>query len=194
MFKFAYAALALLVFFIAGAVLSLIFRLDWSIINSILHDKEILFALKLSISTSFLSLMLAAFIGIPAAWLMSHKSFPGKRFIDIMLDIPMVTPPLVVGIGLLMLLGQSGIVGKTAPFIADRLFSPQGVVIAQTYVASSILVRSAASAFISIDRKYIHSAYNLGLTPSKAFFLVEIPLVWRNLAGGGILAFARCLG
>ena len=101
---------------------------------------------------------------------------------------------MVVGIGLLLLFGAQEPFSGMFPDIPARLFSPLGVIIAQTYVASSILTRSAVSAFISMDRRYLHTAYNLGLGPLKTFILVEIPLCWRQLMGGCILALARALG
>jgi molybdate transport system permease protein len=101
---------------------------------------------------------------------------------------------LVTGMGLLLLLGQQGIAGKFAPRLSVMLFSPLGVIIAQTYVALSVFTRSAVSAFMSIDTNYVDTAHNLGLGPAQAFFFVEIPLVWKSLLGGCILSFSRAIG
>ncbi|GHT85385.1 molybdenum ABC transporter permease subunit [Spirochaetia bacterium] len=192
MARWSYIAVACLLFFVIGSASSLAARLDWQTIRSVLSEREVRFALGLSVCTSLTSLTLAVCIGIPAAWAIVHGNLPCKGLFNLLLDIPMVTPPLVVGLGLLLLLGQSGIFGRS--FISERLFSPAGVIIAQTYVASAIFTRSAISAFMSIDRNYIDAAHNLGLRPGGTLFLVEVPLVWRPLLGGAILAASRAIG
>ncbi|WP_025120351.1 MULTISPECIES: ABC transporter permease [unclassified Serratia (in: enterobacteria)] len=194
MAKLALLPLAMLLFLIVGSLFSLFTQLSFSHFVQLLSDSEIQFALVLSVTTALISLSLACLISLPAAWAMARLSVPGKRAINILLDLPMVMPPLVVGIGLLLLLGREGPVGQIAPMISQWLFSPFGIVIAQTYVASSILTRSAYAAFTSISPAYVHTAYNLGLTPLKTFCLVEIPLVWRSLLSGGVLAMSRALG
>lgn len=194
MARLAFLPLGLLLAAILGSLLSLLAELDWCIVSGVLEDEEVLFAVRMSVLCSLCSLCLAAFIAVPAAWALARHSFPGRRLLDLLLDLPMVTPPLVVGMGLLLFLGAKGPFSGVFPELAGKLFSPLGVIIAQTYVASSIMVRSAVSAFISIDKNYVDAAYNLGLTPGKALFLVEIPMCWRPLSGGCILALARSLG
>ncbi len=194
MAKLAFIPLALLLATIFGSLGSLLARLDWLTITNILGDPEILFAVRMSTLTSLASLALAAGISVPAAWALARHNFAGKRWLNLALDLPLVMPPLVVGIGLLLLLGRQGLVGGLFPSFAASLFSPLGVVIAQTYVASSILTRSAVSAFASVDINYVDTAYNLGLSPLKTLFLVEVPLCWRPLVGGCILALSRSLG
>jgi len=192
--KAAAAAIVLLVFFTAGSALSLIFQLDLPTLVRVLSQKEIRFAIGLSLCTSLCSLALSVIIGIPAAHLLAFGKPPLKPLINLLLDLPVVMPPLVTGIGLLLLLGGQGLLGKFGPNAAAALFSPLGVVIAQTYVASAIFVRSAVSAFLSADINYIHTAHNLGLSPAKTLLFVEIPLIWKPLTGGCILAFSRAIG
>jgi molybdate transport system permease protein len=194
MTRLALLPLAILIFFIVGSLVSLIAQIDGQTLLSLLAEPEIHFAVTLSVTTALLSLLLALLIGIPAAWSMSRLDFPGKRAVDLLLDLPMVTPPLIVGIGLLLLLGREGTVGQFFPTLAQSLFSPIGVVIAQTYVASAIIVRSASAAFKSIDPAYVNTAFNLGLTPFRTLILIEIPLIWRALVSGCVLALARALG
>lgn len=194
MAKLALLPLAILVIFIIGSLASLIMQIDGAMLLALISEPEIHFAIKLSLLTSLISLCLALIIGIPAAWAMSRIHFPAKRFIDLILDLPMVTPPLVVGIGLLLLLGREGLVGSFVPTLANMLFSPVGIVIAQTYVASAIITRSASAAFKSLDPAYLTTAFNLGLSPLKTLILIEIPLIWRMLLSGCVLALARALG
>lgn len=194
MHRLAVVPLCLLLALILGSLVSLLSKVDGGILSAILTDKEIRFAVMMSCGTSLVSLALSAAIALPAAWAIARFDFKGKRIINLLLDLPMVTPPLVAGMGLLLLLGSQGPFSDVAPWLSARLFSPLGIIIAQTYVASSILARSAVSSFISVDLNYVHTAYNLGLRPFAAFLLVEIPLCWRQLVGGCVLALARCLG
>ncbi|MDR0525463.1 MAG: ABC transporter permease [Spirochaetaceae bacterium] len=192
--KPAYIGLAILLFLFAGTAFSLIFRLEPALIVKVLSQKEIRFALSLSLATSLCSLFLAVIIGLPASWAIVFGKPPFRSCINILLDLPSVMPPLAAGIGLLLLFGHQGIFGKIDPRITVKLFSPLGVIIAQTYLALSIFTRSGVSALMSIDPNYIDAAHNLGLSPGQVFFLVEIPLIWKPLLGGCILAFSRAIG
>lgn len=198
MAKTALIPLGLLLAVVLGSIAALLARLDAATVAGILTDPEIRFAIVMSMGTAVTSLLLAVCIAVPAAWALTRGAIPGgllpHRLANLALDLPMVTPPLVTGMGLLLLLGQTGPVGAVFPAFARSLFSPLGVVIAQTYVACAILVRSAASALSAVDREYVHAAHGLGLSPWKAFVLVEIPLCWRPLTGGCILALSRALG
>ena len=189
-----FAPLCLLLMLVVGSLLSLVFELDLATLMQVLQEPELHFAIAMSVGTALLSLLLALLLGIPAAWVMARTAFRGKGIIDALLDIPLVTPPLIVGIGLLLLLGQRGPLNGIFPQLSALLFSPLGVIIAQTYVASAIVVRAASAAFSSLDPAFIATAHNLGLTPVRTLLLVEIPLCWPSLLSGGVLALARALG
>lgn len=194
MAKLMLCPLLILLFLIIGSVVSLFLQIDLQTITTLIYDPEIHFALLLSLGTASISLILALGISIPAAWSMVRIPFKGKKWLNLCLDLPMVMPPLVAGIGLLLLLGQAGPFSGLFPNFARLLFSPLGVIIAQTYVASAIIVRNTSAAFASIEKGYIQVAYNLGLTPIKTFILIEIPLVWRVILSSCVLALARALG
>ncbi|WP_145574667.1 ABC transporter permease [Yersinia alsatica] len=194
MVKLTLVPLGLLLSLVIGSLCALIFQLDFPVLLSVLKDPELHFALFLSLATAFVSLLLSLIIGIPAAWAMARIQFSGKYIANILLDLPLVTPPLVVGIGLLLLLGHQGPLSGILPQLTSMLFSPIGVVIAQTYVASAIIFRTANAAFLAIDPAYISTGQNLGLTPLQTLCLVEIPLCWQALLSGAILALARALG
>lgn len=194
MTKLALLPLVLLLTLVLGSLCALVWQLDFAVLLNVLQNKELHFALGLSVSTAFISLLLSLLIAVPASWGMKHISFRGKRIVEILLDLPLVTPPLVIGMGLLLLLGRQGPFGSIFPQMTVYLFSPIGVVIAQTYVASAIVLRAAHGAFASIDPAYVSTAQNLGLTPWKTLLLVEIPLCWQPLLSGAVLAFARALG
>lgn len=137
--KLALFPLTLLLFVVVGSVLSLIAQLDSHFFRIVLTDPELHFALMMSLGTSLLSLFLALCIAIPAAWVMSQMRLPFQKWIDTILDLPMVLPPLVTGLSLLLLFNSQGIMNQLVPFISQWIFSPIGIIIAQTYIASSII-------------------------------------------------------
>ncbi|WP_412779029.1 ABC transporter permease [Morganella psychrotolerans] len=192
--KWALLPLLLLLTLIVGSLMALLFQVTPSLLGQLFTEPEFHFAVMMSLATSLTSLVLAFLIAVPAAWVMVRGNFPGKRIADALLDIPLVTPPLVIGIGLLLLLGSQGPLSGLFPQLSRWLFSPVGVIIAQTYVACAVLYRASQGAFSSVDPAYVRTAMNLGLTPGKTLLLVEIPLCLQSLLSGGILAYSRALG
>lgn len=187
--------LTLAVLLVAGAVGGLLAHLAPTNLREALTERETLFALEMSIRTSLISLALALLIGIPAAHLLTRASFPGKALIETVLDIPLVTLPLVAGVGLLFMLGHgSPLVQLLSRLGIEVLFTQTGIILAQTYVALSMVIRSARAAFSEVDEDYPRMAATLGLTPGRALLLVEIPMAGKGLATAAILGWARALG
>ncbi|MDO6680705.1 MULTISPECIES: ABC transporter permease [unclassified Oceanobacter] len=187
--------LVLMALVIIGVVGALVSYLSPGDLQSALLSEETLFAVGMSLQTSLLSLALALLLAVPAAHCLARQAFPGKAMVETLLDLPMVTPPLVAGVGLLFLLGYQSPVGAAlAAAGINLLFSPAGIVLAQTYVAASIIVRTARAAFASVDQDYARMAWTLGLSPGWAFLLVEIPMAARGLVTAAVLGWARALG
>ncbi|CCG08513.1 Molybdate ABC transporter, permease protein [Pararhodospirillum photometricum DSM 122] len=160
-----------------------------------MQERETLFAAGLSLKTSLTALGLALLFGVPAAYVLARHAFPGKALIEGLLDLPMVTPPLIAGMGLLFLLGRDAPVGG---LLADAglavLFSPAGIIVAQAYVALSVLVRGARAAFEAVDPEVAGVAATLGLSPGWVFLLIEVPMAGRGLVSAAVLGWARALG
>ncbi|MGC6408450.1 ABC transporter permease [Bisgaard Taxon 45] len=192
--KLALFPLMLLCLVVIGSVLALISQLNFSFFLLVLTDPELHFALGMSLGTSLLSLLLAIFIAIPSAWVMSQVRLPLQKLIDTFLDLPMVLPPLVTGLSLLLLFNSQGILSQLIPLISQWIFSPLGIIVAQTYIASSILLRNARGSFSALDPGYRLAAYNLGLSPLQTLFKVELPMCWKPLLCGAILAWSRAMG
>jgi molybdate transport system permease protein len=191
----AWGALAVITLTIVGALGALVGRLPLEVLVQSLGEEETLFALGLSLRTSLVALAVALGLGVPAAWLLARVAFPGKVLVETVLDLPMVTPPLVAGMGLLFLLGRDGpVVGVLGPLDLGLLFSPAGVVLAQAYIATSVVVRGAKAAFQGVNQDYAGQAATLGLSPGWVFLLVEVPLAGRGLLAAAILGWARALG
>ena len=187
--------LLLIALTVAGVVGSLLTYLTPSVLLDTLLLEETRFALQMTLETSLVSLLIALILGIPAAYLLARRDFPGKLLLETLLDIPLVTPPLVAGVGLLFLVGHNGVIGRHLDAMGIHLlFSPAGIVLAQSYVAVSIIVRTSQTAFREIDIDYTHMAWTLGLTPGWTFLLVELPMAARGIATAAVLGWARAIG
>ncbi|WP_138469361.1 ABC transporter permease [Poseidonocella sp. HB161398] len=190
-----WAPLLLLCGVILGAIGALALELPRTALAEALGSPETLFALGFSLRTSLAALGLALLLSLPAAHLLARRRFPGRAAVETLLDLPMVTPPLVAGIGLLFLLRRDGLPGSLlAQAGIELLFSPAGVVLAQTYIAASVLVRAARAAFGAVDPGYAETAATLGLPPVWVFLLVEVPMAGRALLAAAILGWSRALG
>jgi molybdate transport system permease protein len=191
----AWGSLILMAATILGALWALISHLPLDALLDALGQDETLFALRLSLYTSLIALALALLLGTLTGYLLARQPFPGKAVVETLLDLPMVTPPLVAGMGLLFLLGREAPIGSLITEAGSNvLFSPAGVILAQTYVAASIIARSARAAFQAVDPDYAAVGATLGLTPTWAFLLVEIPMAGRGLLSAAVLGWARALG
>ncbi len=153
-------------------------------------------ALRLSLVTSAISLLLTLLGGTPTAWLLARRSFRGRQVIDTLVDLPMVLPPAVAGVALLMAFGRRGVLG---PWLDDTFglqlpFTTAAVVIAQTFVACPFYIRAARAGFESIDRELERVAATLGAGGARTFVSVTVPLALPALLSGAVMAWARALG
>jgi molybdate transport system permease protein len=134
--------------------------------------------------------------GIAVAWVLSRRGWRGRAVLETLVTLPLVLPPTAVGLALLLLFGRQGPLGRPLYeyFGLDIAFTWRGVVLASAVVAFPLLVRSARSAFEEVDPRLPAVARTLGRGPVRAFFEVELPLAWRGVLAGMVLAFARALG
>jgi molybdate transport system permease protein len=186
--------LILTILFMAGVLAALIFHVPPGEISRAVSSAETLFALRLSLTTSLLAVSGSILLGVPAAYLLARRNFFGKAAIDMLLDVPLVMTPLVAGVGLLFLFGEQWLGGALADLGLRLIFTPQGAVAAQIFIATPILTRSCRAAFEAIDRRYELAGQTLGLSPFQGFFLITLPMARQGLLSGTILAWARALG
>jgi molybdate transport system permease protein len=130
--------------------------------------------------------------GVAAAWGLARWRGPGKELVETALSLPLVLPPTAVGLLLLDLAGRHGPLGRLAG--GDLLFTWRAVVLAGAVMSFPLLVRSARTAFEEVDPRLLGLARTLGHGPLAVFARVTLPLAWRGLAAGILLAFSRALG
>lgn len=154
----------------------------------------VLDALRLSAITSTVTLAAAILFGTPVAYLLARRDFPGKMFVDLLLDLPIVLPPTVAGVALLVALGRRGTVGAWLDDAGlDIAFTTTAVVLAQLFVSAPFYIRTAKAGFESIEPMYEGVASTLGASPLRTFISVTLPLAWPSLIAGAILCWARAL-
>ncbi len=161
-----------------------------------LGDPVVRESLRLSLVTTGITLGVTIIFGTPTAYLLGRHEFRGKAAVSTLIDLPMVLPPAVAGIALLMAFGRRGVLG---PALSDYLgielpFTLAAVVIAQTFVAMPLYVRSARSGFEAIDDEYMQIAATMGLSRPAVFRAVTLPLALPALVSGAVLTWARALG
>lgn len=151
--------------------------------------------LWISLKTAFLTTIITSIIGIFISYKMANYKGRGRGLIDGVFTLPLILPPTVIGFFLLLICGKNGFVGKIfMSFNKNIIFSWSATVIAATVVAFPMMYRTCRSAFEQIDKNMISAARTLGLSETKIFFKIAIPLAWPGIIGGLVLSFARALG
>jgi molybdate transport system permease protein len=157
-----------------------------------LGDEESLDALRLSLECSAIALAIIVLVGTPAAYLLATRRFRGRAAVVTLVEIPLVLPPAVAGIGLLAALGPHGLLGAA---VGDRLvLQTAGVVVALTFVAAPYHLRQAQAAFEALDRTWLDASRTLGASEARTFARIAIPAAASGLAAGIALAWGRALG
>jgi molybdate transport system permease protein len=186
--------LILMTLFLAGAPLALLFHLSPEEVFRAVSSAETLFALRLTLTTSFLAVSVSLLMGLPAAYLLARRKFAGKAVIETLLDLPLVMTPLIAGVGLLFLFGDQWLGPALTRLGMELIFTPWGAVAAQTFIAAPILTRSCKAAFEAVDPRYESAGQTLGLSPFRVFCMITLPLARPGILSGTILAWARALG
>ena len=134
-------------------------------------------------------------LGVAVAFGLSRWRSPARELVDSLLTLPLVMPPTVLGYYLLVLLGRRGVIGAWLDkFDIQLVFTWQGAVIASAVVAFPLVLKSARTAFETVDPQFERAARTLGISETAVFFRVTLPLAARGILAGALLAFARALG
>jgi molybdate transport system permease protein len=158
-----------------------------------IRDQDVLHAVWLSIWTSTVSAIIAMGISIPSGYLLSHRRSRGMRFIDAIIDIPIVLPPLLFGISLLVLF-QRTFLGASLRAIGLKFYhEPSGIVLVQVLIAAAYGIRMLKGAFDSLDPRLAAVARTLGCTRFRAFLTVVLPSIRNSIIAALVMIWARAL-
>jgi molybdate transport system permease protein len=148
-----------------------------------------------SVGVAGVATLLILVPGVAAAYALARWEGPGKGLVETVLSLPMVLPPTAVGLVLLELLARNGPLGRVLDAVGvEVVFTPKAVVLASAVMAFPLLVRSARTGFEEVDPRLVAVARTLGDSRWRAFFRVTLPLAWRGVVVGALLAFSRALG
>jgi molybdate transport system permease protein len=160
-----------------------------------LGTKVVQDALRISIEVNALALLLLLVVGTPASYFLATRRFPGRAIVITILELPLVLPPAVAGIGLLVAFLPDGPIGRLLhPLGYDVVFRESAVVISVLFVGSPFYLRAAIAAFQELDDDLLAAARTLGANPRRVFLRIAIPLAMPGLGAGAALAFARGVG
>jgi molybdate transport system permease protein len=189
------AALAVALCFLTLPVVAIFVNVSPSRLVSSLDDPGALEALRLSLETTAVALVIIVVVGTPAAWVLATRSFRGRAALVTLIELPLVLPPAVAGIALLAALGPAGLLGPTLDGLGIELvFATAGVVVALVFVASPFYMRQAQAAFAALDPALLDASRTLGASDARTFARVAVPGALPGLVTGAALAWGRALG
>jgi len=157
-----------------------------------LLDEEVYSSVLLTVYAAVIATLVGLFLGVPLAYLLARHEFWGKRFLEGLIDVPIVIPHSAAGVALLFVFGSNFLAGEIFHTIGISFFnSVAGVVIAMMFVSIPFLIDSAKEGFKAVDVRLEKVARTLGASPWRSFFGVSLPLAWRSIFAGSVMMWAR---
>ena len=157
-------------------------------------DPTVINSIVLSMGTALAATIIAAMLGIPLAYVMARREFFGKKFIQGLIDLPIVIPHTVAGIALLTVFGAHGMIGEPlAVFNIRFVDAVPGIIVAMLFLSAPFLVNSAREGFEAVDPRLENMARSLGTTRWGAFSRVAMPLCYSHILTGAVMTWARAI-
>lgn len=179
---------------IAGLMLQA-FRLSAADYHRVLTTPETLSAFRLSFGQAFLAAVFNTLTGVPLAWVLSRYRFPGRRFLDVWIDLPFALPTAVAGIALCGLYGPHGLFGSALLSFGIKVaYTPLGIFAAMCFVGVPFVVRTVQPALLNLDLSQEEAAACLGATRWYTLRRVVLPELMPSILAGFSMAFARGIG
>ena len=187
--------LALIVLIPLSAVFLKTSTMDWAAFWETVTSERVVASYRLSFGASFIAALINVVFGGIVAWVLVRYQFPGKRFVDALVDLPFALPTAVAGITLTSLYAHNGWIGQyLAEWGIKVAFSPLGVVVALTFIGLPFVVRTVQPVLEEAERELEEAAASLGASPLQTFIRVVLPSITPALLTGFALAFARATG
>jgi len=187
--------LSLIVLIPLSAVFIRSFGLGWSHFWEVVMTPRVLASLRLSFGASLIAALINAVFGLLVAWVLVRYTFPFKRLIDAMVDLPFALPTAVAGIALTALYAPNGWIGAwLKPLGVKVAFTPAGIVVALVFIGLPFVVRTLQPVLDDLDQEVEQAAATLGASGAQVFARVILPALWPAQLTGFALAFARAVG
>jgi sulfate transport system permease protein len=163
----------------------------WAVVST----PRVVASYKLTFGASFLAALINAVFGLLTAWVLVRYTFPGKKIIDALVDLPFALPTAVAGIALTAVYSNNGWIGSwLEPHGIKVAFTPLGVVVALTFIGLPFVVRTVQPVLEDLEAETEEAAASLGANRWQTFYKIIFPAVWPALLTGFALAFARAIG
>ena len=187
------SSVAIFVFGVSALLIADALYIDSAAVGEVLRSSDIRAAIWLSIWSSTVTTAISLVFAVPMGYALSRYRFPGRMLADIMVDLPIVFPPLIMGLSLLVFF-------RTAPGLwienmgLEFVYHRNGIILAQFFVAASFGIRTIKTTFDDIDPRQEHVALTLGCTRGEAFRRVALPNARGGIIAGATLTWARAFG
>jgi sulfate transport system permease protein len=169
--------------------------LGWGHFWEVVSAPRVVASLRLSFGASLIAALINVIFGLIVAWVLVRHTFPFKRLVDAMVDLPFALPTAVAGIALTALYAPKGWLGRwLGAFGVHVAFTPLGIVVALTFIGLPFVVRTLQPVLEDLDQEVEQAAATLGASAAQAFVRVILPALWPALLTGFALAFARAVG
>lgn len=180
---------------VALPLLALVLGSSWDDVFSALTDSEVLSAIGVSLTCAAAAVIVGLVFAVPAGYVLAHRSIPGSRILQAILDLPVVVPHPIIGIGLLLIFGRHRLIGAALRenFGLQVVSAAPGIILAMLVVSSPLIVKAAAEGFASVPAAMERAARSLGASERRVFFTVALPLAMSNIRAGALLAWARAV-
>lgn len=176
-------------------IVALVVTLSWDDLVAGLSHPSVWPALRLSLVTTAISLVVVVLLGTPLAWRLSRKQGRAVRVVETLVRLPAVLPPAVAGVALLLAFGRKGLLGAwLASHDLSVPFTAAAVVMSQVFVSAPFFLQAASSAFRALDEDQLTVASTLGASRGEVFARIALPLAAPGLVAGAAMSWARALG
>ena len=182
----------LILFFIFAPLIKTTTSTSPGILWDTLLDEEVYSSVLLTVWAALIATAVGLFLGVPLAYLLARHQFWGKKFLEGLIDVPIVIPHSAAGIALLFVFGKQFFLGKVFSSLGITFVDAvAGVVIAMMFVSIPFLIDSARDGFKAVDVRLEKVARTLGASPWRTFFVISLPLAWRSIFSGSVMMWAR---
>jgi sulfate transport system permease protein len=169
--------------------------MGWPAFWETVSDPRLIAAYKITFGCSLLAALINSVFGLLVAWVLARYSFPGKRIVDALVDLPFALPTAVAGISLTAIYSSNGWIGRYLEMVGVKVaFTPLGILVALTFIGLPFVVRSVQPVVEDLEVELEEAAASMGATQWQTFSRVIFPTILPSLLTGFALAFARALG
>lgn len=184
----------LVLLFIIAPLANMVLNTSFTELAETAVKPKVVESIWLTLWTSMGATLLLGVLAVPFAYILARKSFPLKRLVLALVDIPIVIPHSAAGIAILGVISRNSMVGSTAEKFGFHLVgSAGGIMIAMAFVSIPFLINAARDGFAAVPERLEKAALSLGVSPARVFFTISVPLAWRAILSGFVLMWARGL-